>query len=64
MKCLVILIAGKSAVDDETRQYLKPSGEGIVYLIRLPRKTSKARLKQSVPEIDTDRRGEHPKALG
>ena len=32
-------------------------------LIILPRKTSKARLKQSVPEIDTDRRGEYPQAL-
>ena len=64
MKCLGILIAGKSAAGAETRKYSEPSGDEIVCLIMLPRKTSKARFKQSVPEIDTDRRGEHPKALG
>ena len=64
MKCVGIPIAGKSAVGAETQQYSEASADEIVHLIILPRKTSKARFKQSVPEIDTDRRGEHPKALG
>ena len=44
------MVAGKSAADAEIQQYSEPSGDEIVHLIILPRKTSKARFKQSVPK--------------
>ena len=63
LKRVVIFCAGKSARDGERESSTKLRLSEVVLII-LPRKTSKARLKQPVPESDTGRRDEYSKALG
>ena len=56
-------VAGKSAIDAETQQYLEASAEGIECVNRLPRKSAKHIYMVPVPQTDTGSRVEDTKVL-
>jgi hypothetical protein len=62
-KGVVIFFVGKSAENGEPESSTKLRLSEVT-LIKPPRKTSKARLKQPVPQTDTGSRDEYSKALG
>ena len=63
LKGVGIYLVGKPARYAETSQYHKPSGEWIMTVISLPRKTSKLQMNATRTQTDTGSQGEYPKAL-